>query len=134
MTGTDSGADMQALGLLLTRYSIAEFEYRDATRHFRLVMEDSARAPMDEANPPPVAPPRSPPTIPSPSVGRFYASLAHDAYPCRVNKGTILGVIVVGPLRLPVLAAEATTILAALQPDGTGVDYGADLFATDDTP
>lgn len=130
---SDTASQTAALLALLDRFDVAEFDYRDATRHIRVTGGRPAEAAV-----PAISEPRSPPTqiaptvhaITSPGVGRFRAA-NRDDLPRAVSKGEVLGTLSTGLVLMPVVSPKDAVLLAIRHEDGMGVGYGTLLFDID---
>lgn len=134
---SDTATDMAALLDLLSRFDVAEFDYRDATRHIRVhggcMTAGHAEATPDapSARPTAASPARAPDdAILSPGVGRFRAHRG-QALPRGVAQGEILGTLSTGLVVTPVVAPADGLLLTICHEDGTGVGYGTPLFHMD---
>ena len=132
---SDTASQTAALLALLSRFDVAEFDYRDATRHIRVTGGQPAAA-EPAVVPAPASPaPSRPPAaggIRSPGVGRFHATDRRDM-PRAVAKGDVLGTLKTGLVLTPVVAPFDGLLVAIRHDDGTGVGYDTLLFDIDRT-
>lgn len=129
----DTASQTAALLALLDRFDVAEFDYRDATRHIRVTGGRPAKASVPAISAPlshPTADATSRQAIASPGVGRFKAA-NRDGLPRAVSKGEVLGTLSTGLVLMPVVSPNDAVLLAIRHEDGMGVGYGTLLFDID---